>query len=117
MKQEERKLLLTDLCGRIPYNTKVLFVYSDGTSETSEMGLGGLHDIRVGDAEGKPFLRPMSSMSKVEKQDYAYITERWMYDAEHTISESIDWLNERHFDHRGLIGMGLALEAPEGMYE
>ena len=32
------------------------------------------------------------------------------------ISEFIDWLNENHFDYRGLIPMGLALEAPEGMY-
>ena len=28
----------------------------------------------------------------------------------------IDWLNKRHFDYRGLIPMGLALEAKEGMY-
>lgn len=27
-----------------------------------------------------------------------------------------DWLNEHHFDYRGLIPMGLALEALEGMY-
>ena len=31
--------------------------------------------------------------------------------------ESIDWLNEHHFDYRGLIPMGLALEAKEGMYK
>jgi hypothetical protein len=29
----------------------------------------------------------------------------------------VDWLNTHHFDHRGLIPMGLALEAPEGMYK
>ena len=29
----------------------------------------------------------------------------------------IDWLNANHFDYRGLIPMGLALEAPEGMYK
>ena len=27
-----------------------------------------------------------------------------------------DWLNKHHFDYRGLIEKGLALEAPEGMY-
>jgi hypothetical protein len=28
----------------------------------------------------------------------------------------IDWLNAHHFDYRGLIEKGLAIEAPEGMY-
>jgi len=31
--------------------------------------------------------------------------------------EVVDWLNAHHFDYRGLIEKGLALEAPEGMYE
>ena len=29
----------------------------------------------------------------------------------------INWLNEHHFDYRGLIEKGLALEAPDGMYK
>jgi hypothetical protein len=36
-----------------------------------------------------------------------------------SIDESIkliDWLNVHHFDYRGLIPMGLALEAPKDMY-
>ena len=32
------------------------------------------------------------------------------------ISDCQDWLNKHHFDYRGLIEKGLALEAPEGMY-
>jgi hypothetical protein len=28
-----------------------------------------------------------------------------------------DWLNAHHFDYRGLIPMGLALEAPKDMYK
>jgi hypothetical protein len=28
-----------------------------------------------------------------------------------------DWLNAHHFDYRGLIGKGLALEALKGMYD
>lgn len=31
--------------------------------------------------------------------------------------EEIDWLNAHHFDYRGLIEKGLAIEAPDGMYE
>lgn len=30
--------------------------------------------------------------------------------------DSIDWLNAHHFDYRELIEKGLALAAPEGMY-
>lgn len=35
---------------------------------------------------------------------------------ETTLSE-IDWLNSNHFDYRGLIEKGLALEAPKDMYK
>ena len=29
----------------------------------------------------------------------------------------VDWLNAHHFDYRGLIEKGLALEAPKDMYK
>ena len=32
------------------------------------------------------------------------------------IDKIVDWLNSHHFDYRGLIEKGLALPAPEGMY-
>jgi hypothetical protein len=31
-------------------------------------------------------------------------------------TDMYDWFNAHHFDYRGLIPMGLAFEAPEGMY-
>ena len=34
-----------------------------------------------------------------------------------TVSELSDFYNSRHFDYRGLIPMGLALEAPKDMYK
>ena len=34
-----------------------------------------------------------------------------------TPQNAIDWLNAHHFDYRGLIEKGLALEAPKGMYK
>lgn len=85
--------------------------------------------------EFKPYLRPMSSMTEEEKKTYKsffsigeYACGGTLYGKEYEyinsdsedISESIsllDWLNEHHFDYRGLIPMGLALEAPEGMYK
>jgi len=42
-----------------------------------------------------------------------YALSRINYSISH---ELFDWLNAHHFDYRGLIEMGLALEAPKGMY-
>ena len=51
----------------------------------------------------------MSSMTDEEKEEYIN-TFLAMWDA-------VDWLNAHHFDYRGLIEKGLAIEAPEGMYK
>ena len=90
----------------------------------------------------KPFLRPMDSMTEEEKEDFYQncldmdVEDiRYENDGELPLPynqkdkfiwfESIyidnvicamDWLNAHHFDFRGLIERGLALEAPEGMY-
>ena len=60
-----------------------------------------------------PHLRPMSSMTEGEKEEYQTF---FNYDGVEYPEEYIDWLNAHHFDYRGLIEKGLALEAPEGMY-
>ena len=60
-----------------------------------------------------PYLFPLSSMTDYQKSDYQFITERWMNDPSHSISDSIDWLNKNHFDYRGLIEKGLANDATE----
>ena len=79
----------------------------------------------------KPYLRPMSSMTEQEK-DELYTAMDWYGEIDEsgnvytkgqekvyreTFYEYTDWLNSHHFDYRGLIPMGLALEAPEGMYK
>ena len=111
MTQEEKQLLLKDLCARLPYGVKVHLVYDEDTEDIREMGLGSLHDIIFDNAEGKPYLRPMSSMSEEEWKEYNQIGKSFSF------TDEVDWLNEHHFDYRGLIPMGLALEAPEGMYK
>lgn len=61
----------------------------------------------------KPYLRPISSMTEEEKIDYQAFFD---YNGVEYPEEYIDWLNAHHFDYRGLIPMGLALEAPNDMY-
>jgi hypothetical protein len=73
----------------------------------------------------KPYLRPMSSMTEEEKKEYRKVCE---LDTEiltnHPMNgepfpalyNSQDWLDKNMFDYRGLIPLGLALEAPKDMY-
>lgn len=112
MTKEEKQLLLVDLSARFPYNVAV--DCKDEVSRftcylTSDM----LREIQNNTCywEYKPYLFPLSSMTEEQKQEYQYITERWMYDSSYSISDSIDWLNAHHFDYRGLIPMGLAIDA------
>ena len=56
----------------------------------------------------------MSSMTEEEKIEYVIA---WDSRQPYLPTEAMDWLNAHHFDYRGLIGKGLALEAPEGMYK
>ena len=135
MTQEERQLLLIDLCGRLPYEVKFEF-----TRDNVRIAKG--IDLRVTDegkweyfvtskgasaveiTEIKPYLRPMESMTKKEIEELENISRtiaisgigdwyRWS-----TINPVFaDYLNSHYLDWRGLIPIGLALEAPEGIYK
>ena len=128
MTQEDKQLLLVDFCGRLPYRVIVHHPDYDepqtlDTVLTPDAWLeGGImctaddhwdspHDIRC----CKPYLRPMSSMTEDEKKEYHELCDSYCgiyFDS----VRSVDWLNKKMFDYRGLIPMGLADEAPEGMY-
>lgn len=129
MTQEEKRLLLVDLCGRLPYRVNVAFyLYTthewftsvlrsiNPTEETYKIGNQDYNNFtRI-----KPYLRPMSSMTEEEKE---YVKNRWCYEdwddiydfLNHyqidagDVFDFVDWLNAHHFDYRGLIEMGLAL--------
>ena len=128
MTQEEKDLLLKDLCARLPYGVKVeceldggmMYATYNTTLDTDFLG-----EFIDDTANLKPYLRPMSSMTEEEIKDFGgYIDTQpithqqgykgYIVNCSHyyTVSE-IDWLNEHHFDYRGLIEKGLAIEVTE----
>jgi hypothetical protein len=122
MTKEEKQLLFKDLCARQFYNTKVLGPWEkDGPCELSAIDLTSDRQVRVFEdwykiEEVRPYLRPMSSMTEEEKKELTKL--RWTTnDGEPRMYEYCDYCNAHHFDYRGLIGKGLALESPEGMYK
>ena len=119
MTQEEKDLLLKDLCGRLIYHPRIFgkekYTCNEGnlirvtTSGVSIMTNGGSR-VEYFLEEIKPYLRPMSSMTEAEKQELLQLM------GNGTDVQRVDFYLSHHFDYRGLIPMGLALEAKEGMY-
>ena len=151
MTQEEKQLLLQDLCARLPYEVKVWYLNGSGAISTVKgivddvcyFNENPIHDNFCHIETVKPYLRPMSSMTEEEYTKYRKIQgrncdygeaticvskslyPRILYDDNKPVKINVyypnpviqDWLNAHHFDYRGLIPMGLALEAPEEMYK
>lgn len=122
---EYRKLLAKDLYQRLGTGTLVQDITHTSNRPTSVWLVDTLiEEVRLFADEPwisidniRPYLRPMSSMTEEEKNEDAMFFRAFscsMYEREAV--ERNDWLNEHHFDYRGLIPMGLALAAPEDMY-
>lgn len=149
MTQEEKQLLIKDLCARVPHRTFVCL--NPGAYNKPETCiLTGVHGEKIHlnvDSDPfridhiKPYLRPMSSMTEEERGELCKLCDfKHSDDGDYfshygveiiseyccngkKIPESfinysvIDFFLEHHLDWRGLIPMGLALEAPEDMYK
>ena len=117
MTEQDKQLLLKDLCARLPY--KVNIQVKDWATLDTELETGHINRFQNDDLELKPYLRPMSSMTEEEEDEYMIARQKDIAEAQiHlTPQNAIDWLNAHHFDYRGLIEKGLALEAPAGMYK
>ena len=125
MKQEDKELLLRDLCARLPYGVKVKF------NNIHVLRLGT--HTRVGEyvtdvtEPCKPYLFPLSSMTEkqkiecfeetdIELDECNEIWSKFSSDTNTVITslhnwlKVIDWLNKHHFDYRGLIEKGLAID-------
>ena len=119
MTQENKELLFKDLCARLPYNvicqvefkengkynSKVMLLSGIFTDEAYFTTKGG----SIYSNEYKPYLFPISRMTEEEKLMYEGLmigTDNVPY-----MLDVIDWLNSHHFDYRGLIEKGLAIDA------
>lgn len=132
-KIEEKELVLKDLLGRVLYGVKVDYhgnIFTLGYNLYLNNGdvafenypmlysLDGIEYI-------KPYLRPLSSMTEEEENEYRmfidysyndFTSESFPCVYVDKINDYLDWLNKHHFDYRGLIEKGLALKASEDMY-
>lgn len=136
MTQENKELLLKDLCSRLPYGVKVST--PDDVSRTITRMNIDRNLIEVGNyiddvyvlSDIKPYLFPLSSMNRAQREEFVKFAdyeprledcgrhqELYYYDLvghENNLypnSDAIDWLDKNHFDYRGLIPMGLAIDA------
>ena len=135
MTQEEKELLLKDLCGRLPYGIKVTDGLHTITLKVSIDTAPATLAQFIQSENLRYYLRPMSSMTIEEKKELksatcpkgtGYFDERYLicpmshfgeYISYDFMSDILNWLNAYHFDYRGLIEKGLALEAPKDMYK
>ena len=146
MTQEEKELLLKDLCARLNTNL-VCSIY-----RTDDYGVGYRDEILSGYCKGdiwyefyfgddcgigidnvskiKPYLFPLSSMTEEQKNLFSLIicklddSDMWrngdmiFIDNETDLDYLLNFYNKNHIDFRGLIPMGLALDATGlGIYE
>lgn len=115
--QENKDLLLKDLCARLPYNVKLSYKcnHTHILTGVTTSGLIVINDIITNittttDVENiKPYLFPFESMTDEQ------FNEKWKLEhsgnMEHLSIPALDWLNKNHFDYRDLIEKGLAIDA------
>jgi len=114
MKQEDKELLLKDLCARLPYKCK--YKASKKITHWHKLTLNTRTIDKIIDDyydEIKPYLRPMSSMTEEERNEYNKMQCVYGVTSISKHGEMTDWLNAHHFDYRGLIEKGIAIEVTE----
>ena len=119
MTQEDKELLIKDLCTRLPYGVKVnneiqgdFVIYGVCENYVFARTINNHADFHIENI--KPYLFPLSSMT--EEQKMFLKQQNWCIAIStsgtvETTIEGIDWLNKNHFDYRGLIESDLAIDA------
>lgn len=125
MTSEEKQLLLEDLSARLPYGVYVHIRYNTGEpcyGKLTSRDIQWFVDLKIESV--KPYLRPLYSMTKEELEEFrafhcVHDLHPYFYPMMcnmPNLTNMFNWLNKHHIDYRGLIPKGLALEAPDRMY-
>ena len=132
MKQEDKELLLTDLCARLPYRVKCLvnYTFCNETTDYEDVKASTVDTITTINQETesycferlsewfdvdefKPYLFPMSSMTEEQAKIFLKLESMCFLSSTDKLGPKIEffeWLNRNHFDYRGLIEKGLAID-------
>ena len=133
MTQEDKELLLKDLCARLPYGIKVeykneIFDVEHVSPMYEEVKLDTYETWTIDVSDIKPYLFPLSRLNSLtdEQKKTLKVLCDWndeeadaqsilvLYQKHFVMkSDVIDWLHKNHFDYRGLIPMGLAEDATD----
>lgn len=119
MTQENKEILLKDLCARLPYNVICQVEFKeDGKYNSKVMLLSGIFTDEayfttkggsIYSNEYKPYLRSMSSMTEEQEEEYNDLNSYELGCFPHT-EEALDYLLKNHFDYRDLIDKNLAID-------
>ena len=121
MEQEDKELLIKDLCARLPYGVKcykmtfkpelaeeVICMLRNGSHNCVQLGtfLYRLEHI-------KPYLFPLSSMTEEQSMEFALLQvnthkDGFLYVCD--CANMMKWLLKNHFDIYGLIPKNLAID-------
>ena len=126
MKESDKILLLKDLCNRLPYGVKVTagvhpgkvsFMLEQINPHTGIVTFSNLLSINV--RWVKPYLRDITKLTKKELDELEKLTNvsEYNYVNPPFVTALEEYYNSHHIDYHFLIQKGLALEAPENMYE
>ena len=114
MIQEEKELLLKDLCARLPYKIAVEDEYGD-TLYLDYKDVHFEHYVNnILEGNIKPYLFPLSSMTEEQKKELSSF-DPFKTDEVKTLGDwairLVEFYNKHHLDYHGLIEKGLAIDA------
>lgn len=132
--ENNKVLVINQLSARLPFGVMVAVHYegidriddftpSDFTGRLVGIEFSNLVKIWVRFSNGawrgvyvelpntvRPYLRSLSKMTAAEEEEYEILLHSL------NVFKIVEWFYEHHIDFTGLIDLGLAIEAPDGMY-